>query len=73
MRSSSIVPLVLCVEPKRSIRLKDAPGEGGSQKVKVKLKASVPKTEQGPTAKKWKTVVKKLPALGENILKPKRR
>ena len=48
-------------------------GEGGSQKVKVKLKASVPKSEQGPTAKKWKTVVKKLPALGENILKPKRR
>ena len=42
-------------------------GGRGSQKSKVRLKAWVIKQEQGPMAKKRKTVVKKIPALRKNV------
>ena len=42
-------------------------GGRGSQKSKVRLKARVIKQEQGPMAKKRKTVVKKVPALRQNV------
>ena len=49
-------------------------GGRGSQKSKLRLKAWVIKQEQGPTAKKRKTIVKKIPALSKNIIsKPKKR
>ena len=39
----------------------------GSQKSKVRLKAWVIKQKEGPMAKKRKTVVKKIPALRQNV------
>ena len=42
-------------------------GGRGSKKSKVRLKAWVIIQEQGPTAKKRKTVVKKIPALSKNV------
>ena len=42
-------------------------GGRGSQKSKVRLKAWDIKKEQGPMAKKRKTVVKKIPALRKNV------
>ena len=63
---SAISEVCETLEVQRSQR---CTGGQGSQKGKVKMKASVPKTEQGPTATEWKTVVNKLPAVSENILK----
>ena len=63
---SAISEVCETLEVQRSQR---CTGGQGSHKGKVKMKASVPKTEQGPTATEWKTVVNKLPAVSENILK----